>query len=147
MYSTNLIELPIADHFQVTDKLTFPDSYTWECFTDNNVKPLASVNPDKKLVFRDVNISDVAKKVGYVAVSQFHPMSTMRFVVDFNDNGTVELTYTGFDLSPIDMLSNTGHSIDISLEYYQQMKSSIILYASCVGYYWIARQTNDVSIL
>lgn len=140
MPNHHLIELPLADHLEVTDKHSFPKEYfKWPDLGHVNVVRLASANPSRQISFKSLPFSEIAEKIGYLALCQTNPFSTMRFEVTFLENGNMDLTYTGFNLSPIDMQSTTGHSLFMALEYYQNKKDSIVLYASYGGYYWMTR--------
>jgi hypothetical protein len=147
MQNNRFVEVPLADHFEVTDKCNFPDGeFSWPCSDHKMVVPIGSANPNKHIYFQELSITDILEKVGYLASCQDNPLTIMRLEADFREDGLVDISYTGYSLAPIDMLSNTGHSLEMAITYYQNKGKPIVLYASCNGYYWIASQTKDIGV-
>jgi hypothetical protein len=65
MPNHHLIELPLTDHLEVTDKHSFPKEYfKWPDLGHVNVVRLASANPSRQISFKSLPFSEIAEKIG-----------------------------------------------------------------------------------
>jgi hypothetical protein len=119
MPTNDYVELTLPDHFEVTDKHTFPDKFSWDFSSFDNVTPLFSANPKNKSLLQSLRVEEIKNKIAYFAASQNHSLTTMRFELVFLDSGLIDMTYSGFNLEPVSLLSKSGHSLEIAIEYYQ----------------------------
>lgn len=130
------MELPLTDYFEVTDKHHFlKERFKWPDSNHVNIVRLLSANLSKQFSFKLLSVSEIAEKIGHLPLCQTNPFSNMRFEVSCLESDNVELTYTGFNLSPIAIQSTTGHSLCIALEHYQKKIASFYMQviASTIG--------------